>query len=103
MGLRELDQFEFKLRQKKNLQVSSTLIMVTSTSIPSMHNSDLEGNFQIAICTILVYLEKGAKKLKHVSLLGQVVRQESLFTFSFVFSQESNKFGGPASVIFLCV
>ena len=102
MGLRELDHFEFKLRQK-NLQVSSTLTVVTSSSIPSMHNSDLEGNFQIAICTILVYLEKGAKKVKHVSLLGQVVCQEGLFAFCFVFYQESNKFGGPASVIFLCV
>ena len=105
MGLRGLITLDVNSDVKKclNLQVSSTLILVTSTVMPNMHNTGLKGNFQIAICTILVYLEKGAKKVKHVSLLGQVVCQEGLFAFCFVFYQESNKFGGPASVIFLCV
>ena len=101
MGLSGLITLDVNSDVKKclNLQVSSTLILVTSTVMPNMHNSGLKGNFQIAISTPLVYLDKCAKKVKPVSLLGQGVRQENLLTF-FFFYEKVKKFEQQLEQIF---
>ena len=70
MGLRELDHFEFKLRLK-NLQVLSTFIVVTSTTIPSMHIAQLRLKRQFSNC-----------HLHHIGLLGdRSKKSEKHFTF----------------------
>ena len=86
MGLRGLITLDVNSDVKKclNLQVSSTLILVTSTVMPNMHNSGLKGNFQIAISTPLVYLDKCAKKwnLSHFWGKESVKKTCSLFSSS---------------------
>ena len=66
MRLRELDHSYFNLRCSKNLNLQVSSTVVTSTVMPSMHNSGLnsglKGNFQIAIWAQLAYLDKGAKR-----------------------------------------